>query len=197
MAKSNEFRIMTRWRIAATADEVAAALTDAGSLTRWWGQVYLAVAEVAPGGAAGIGRKVSVLSKGWLPYRLRWTGELVQADLPRSWTIRATGDLTGEGVWRLTEVDGWTEVVYDWSVSADRPLFRWLSPLLARVFVWNHRWAMTRGEDGLRAEVLRRRKAVSVLRDREGSDAAGVAPRDALRSWWQENWGGTDDQRSD
>lgn len=160
MARTNEFRIVTRWRIAATTEEVAAVLTDAASLSRWWGQVYLAVAEVAPGDAEGIGRKVSVLSKGWLPYRLRWTGELVQADLPRSWTIRATGDLTGQGTWHLTEAEGRTEVVYDWAVMADRPVFRWLSPVLAPVFAWNHRWAMARGEEGLRAEVVRRRGVV-------------------------------------
>jgi hypothetical protein len=161
MAKANEFRIVTRWRIEATAAEVAAVLTDAASLTRWWGQVYLAVAEVAPGDAAGIGRKVSVLSKGWQPNRLRRTGELIAADLPRTWTIRATGDLTGQGTWVLTEAGGRTEVVYDWAVTADRPLFRWLSPLFAPVFAWNHRWAMARGEAGLRGEVARRRLAGS------------------------------------
>jgi hypothetical protein len=157
MAKAHEFRIVTRWHIAATAEEVVAILTDAASLTRWWGQVYLAVAEVAPGDAAGIGRKVTVLSKGWLPYRLRWTGELIRADLPRTWTIRATGDLTGQGTWHLSETESGTEVIYDWAVLADRPLLRRLAPVLAPVFAWNHRWAMARGEEGLRAEVVRRR----------------------------------------
>jgi hypothetical protein len=157
MAKANDFRIVTYWRVEATAVEVAAVLTDAEALPRWWGQVYLAVAVVAAGDADGIGRQVTVLSKGWLPYHIRWTGELVAADLPRSWSIRATGDLVGEGVWMLTEADGWTDAVYDWRVSADRPLFRWLSPLLAPVFAWNHRWAMARGEVGLRLEVVRRR----------------------------------------
>ncbi|MFN3281522.1 MAG: SRPBCC family protein [Tabrizicola sp.] len=157
MARKNEFRIVTRWRIAASVDEVAAVLTDPAAFASWWGKVYLAVAEVAPGDAAGIGRKVSVLSKGWLPYRLRWTGELVAAELPRTWTIRACGDLNGQGTWTLTEAEGWTDIAYDWRVSADRPLFRWLSPILGPVFAWNHRWAMARGEEGLRAEVIRRR----------------------------------------
>lgn len=157
MTQAHEFRIVTTWRLQATAQEVTAVLTDATALTRWWGQVYLAVEVVAPGDAAGIGRKVSVLSKGWLPYRIRWTGELVAADMPRSWSIRATGDLTGLGVWTLTEADGWTEAMYDWRVSADRPLFRLLAPVMAPVLAWNHRWAMARGEEGLRREVVRRR----------------------------------------
>lgn len=157
MTQAHEFRIVTTWRLQATAQEVAAVLTDATALTRWWGQVYLSVAVVAPGDTAGIGRKVSVLSKGWLPYRIRWTGELVAADLPHGWTIRATGDLNGLGVWTLTEADGWTEAVYDWRVAAERPLFRLLAPVMAPVFAWNHRWAMARGEEGLRQEVVRQR----------------------------------------
>ena len=173
MEKANEFRIVTRWQVQATAEEVAAVLSDAESLTRWWGQVYLAVAVIAPGDAAGIGRKVSVFSKGWLPYRLRWTGELVAADMPHSWTIRATGDLSGEGTWLLTETGGWTEVVYDWRVSADRPLFRWLAPLLAPVFAWNHRWAMARGEEGLKEEVVRSRVKVEGESASEGRRTSG------------------------
>lgn len=158
MAQAHEFGIVTPWRLQATAEEVAAVLTDAAALPHWWGQVYLSVAVVAPGDAAGIGRKVSVLSKGWLPYRIRWTAELVAADLPLHWTIRATGDLNGAGVWTLAEAGGWTEALYDWRVSADRPLFRLLAPILAPVFAWNHRWAMARGEEGLRRELIRRRK---------------------------------------
>ncbi len=61
MTQAHEFRIETTWRVQATAQEVAAVLTDATALTRWWGQAYLAVDVVAPGDAAGIGRKVSVL----------------------------------------------------------------------------------------------------------------------------------------
>jgi hypothetical protein len=157
MARANEFRIVTSWRVQATVKEVAEVLADAEALPRWWGQVYLSVAVVTAGDDQGIGRKVSVLSKGKLPYQIRWTGELVASDMPRSWTIRASGDLNGLGVWTLTEADGWTEAVYDWRVSADRPLFRLLAPVLAPVFAWNHRWAMARGEEGLRHEVVRRR----------------------------------------
>jgi Polyketide cyclase / dehydrase and lipid transport len=157
MARANQFRITTRWRVQASIAEVAAVLTDAKAFPRWWGRVYLSVAVVAPGNAQGIGRKVSVLSKGKLPYSIRWTGELVAADLPHRWTIRASGDLTGIGVWTLSEADGWVEAVYDWRVSADRPLFRLLAPIMAPVFAWNHRWAMARGEEGLRREVVWRR----------------------------------------
>lgn len=53
------------------------------------------------------------------------------------------------------------QVICDWRVTADRPLFRLLSPHLWPVFTWNHRWAMARGEQGLRREVVRRRQVAA------------------------------------
>ena len=109
---------------------------------------------MAPGDAKGIGRTVQVLSKGWLPYRLAWQGKLLSADLPRSWTIAATGDLVGQGTWTLTPEGTGTRVDYDWQVRSDRLLFRLMFPLLRRLMVSNHTWAMARGEAGLQWELL-------------------------------------------
>ncbi len=153
---TNAFHIVTTWRITAAIDTVAAILTDAESLPRWWPEVYLSARITAPGDARNIGRKVAFESKGKLPYHIHWTAELIAADLPRTWEIAASGDLTGRGVWTLTQDGAVTVARYDWQVTADRPLFRILSPLLAPVFAWNHRWAMARGEAGLAREVMLR-----------------------------------------
>lgn len=69
---ANTFRIVTRWRVEATIDEFAAILNDALALPNWWGDVYLGTKIIEPGGKNGIGRKVAVHSKGWLPYHLNW-----------------------------------------------------------------------------------------------------------------------------
>lgn len=158
---ANAFRIVTVWHIAAPAAEIAAVLTDTAAFPRWWGRVYLATDLLAPGNRNRIGRRVAVHSRGWLPYTIRWTGELVAADLPHRWAIRATGDLNGRGVWQLEEQGAETRVSYDWTVTADRPLFRWLSPVLAPLFAWNHRWAMAQGAAALPGEIARRRGAAS------------------------------------
>ncbi len=161
---ANAFRIVTRWQVRATPEEIADILTDAESFPDWWGEVYLGIQVLDPGDESGIGRRIAVHSKGWLPYRLNWQGTLESADLPHRWRVRATGDLTGRGEWRLTASGAITEAVYDWQVSADRPLFRILSPVLKPLFAWNHRWAMARGEAGLRRELVRRRSAPSQAR---------------------------------
>ena len=160
MASSHEFHIVTEWRLQAGIAEVAAILTDPDRFTDWWRQVYLDVSVVDRGDENGIGSRVVVHSKGWLPYHLNWVGTMTAADLPHSWQISATGDLTGRGEWRLRQQGDSVTAIYDWRVIADRPLFRVLSPLLRPVFAWNHRWAMARGLEGLQREVARRRALV-------------------------------------
>lgn len=50
-------------------------------------------------------------------------------------------------------------IVYDWRIRAAKPLLRYLSFLLKPVFSVNHRWAMARGEESLKAELARRKGA--------------------------------------
>jgi len=53
-------------------------------------------------------------------------------------------------VWTLTPLDDdRTHVSFDWSVYADRPLLRTLTPLLRPLFRWNHNWAIPRAMEGL------------------------------------------------
>jgi Polyketide cyclase / dehydrase and lipid transport len=151
----NEFHIVTRWQVPAPAKRVAELLTEAERFPDWWGAVYLGIEVLDPGGPGQVGRRIKVHSKGWLPYHIHWTGTLTESEFPHRWRIRAEGDLVGEGEWRLTERDGITEAVYDWRITADRPLFRLLSPLLGPVFAWNHRWAMAKGLEGLKRELAR------------------------------------------
>lgn len=155
---TNEFRIVTQWQVEADIAEVSAILSEPLRFPDWWGDVYLGIHILAEGDAKGIGQQVAVHSKGWLPYHLHWVGTLVESHAPQGWVIEATGDLTGRGVWTLIQNGPMADVTYDWRVTTDRPLFRRLAPVLFPVLAWNHRWAMARGEDGLKREVVRRRK---------------------------------------
>ncbi|MBP7001167.1 hypothetical protein [Amaricoccus sp.] len=96
------------------------------------------------------------MTRGFLPYRLRWIATLVENDRPLGWAIAAEGDLVGRGEWRLRRDGGATVARYDWRVAAARPSLRRLSRLLAALFAWNHRWAMARGREGIARELERR-----------------------------------------
>lgn len=154
---AHRFHLSTIWRIDGSIEEISAVLADVERLPQWWASVYLDVRILEPGDEHGIGRVVAFHTRGRLPYTLRWQGRVIEANRPHSWTIEASGDLDGIGVWRLEQNGAIATVLYDWQVSVDKPILRFLSPLLKPLFAANHRWAMAKGLEGLSRELARRR----------------------------------------
>ena len=152
-----EYHLVTRWRLPATPEEVWAILEDPLSLPRWWPSVYLAAEEVSRGDVHGVGRLVNLRTKAWLPYTLRCTLRVTEVDPPRHLALEAYGDLEGTARWTFTPAGDHVEVAYDWRVRAEKLLLRSLTSALRPVFEADHRWAMDRGEESLRLEILRRR----------------------------------------
>jgi hypothetical protein len=152
---SNDYHFITRWRVEGTINEVADILKDAAGLPRWWPSVYLDVQVLEPGDEDGVGKVVSLYTKGWLPYTLRWQFRVTESHYPHGFSLEALGDFTGHGVWTLEQDGARVNVTYDWKISADKPLLSALSFLLKPIFSANHRWAMARGEESLRLEIAR------------------------------------------
>jgi hypothetical protein len=152
---SNEYHFVTRWRLQATIEEIAQILGDATDLPRWWPSVYLAVRELEPGDARGLGKLIDLYTKGWLPYTLRWQFCVSEVGAS-SITLQASGDFVGRGIWSFEQDGEWATVTYDWKISADKPLLRYLSFLMKPIFAANHHWAMNQGQRSLRLELARR-----------------------------------------
>jgi hypothetical protein len=149
MPQTNEYVFVTRWRVEASIEEVSEILDDPEALPRWWPSVYLEVHQ-RPDGV------VDLFTKGWLPYTLRWQFRVTENRKPRGFSLEARGDLVGRGVWTLRQDGRYAEVIYDWRVHADKPLLRYGSFIFKPIFAANHRWAMARGEESLKLELLRR-----------------------------------------
>ena len=161
---ANEYHFITHWRVEGTCGEIADVLGDPLGLTRWWPAVYLAVEEIRPPDARGLGRRVRLHTKGWLPYTLKWEFEVVESRYPYGFTIVASGDFEGQGVWTFRPDDRFVDIEYDWRIRAEKPLLRSLSFLLKPIFEANHRWAMARGEESLKLELARRRATSDAAR---------------------------------
>jgi hypothetical protein len=73
----------------------------------------------------------------------------VRLDRPHEFEVRVKGDLSGQGIWTLTQADGRVHVRFDWRVNADRAFRRVLTPVLRPAFRWNHNWAIARATEGL------------------------------------------------
>ena len=154
---SNQYHFITHWRVEGTCGEVADILGDPLALTEWWPSVYLAAHEVAPPDLRGLGRRVALHTKGWLPYTLTWELEVVESRYPYGFAIAARGDFDGRGVWTFEQDGRFVNITYDWRLAAEKPLLRNLSSVMKPVFGANHRWAMAQGEESLKLELARRR----------------------------------------
>ena len=150
---SNAYRFNERWTIPDfSPQEVYAVLSEARLLPAWWMGVYLAVepfdGEWEP---PRVGGRVRAVARGFLPYRLHFVLESTALEPGSVVEVRIRGDL--DGTWRaVLSADGrGTRVDIEEQVIAEKPLIRFLSPLLKPLFAWNHLWTTPRGEAGLKA----------------------------------------------
>ena len=161
---TNTYHFVTTWRVESTLAEVMTILADGPGLVRWWPSVYLDVQELKPGDRDGLGKTVSLYTKGWLPYTLRWQFEFIEVRPPIGFTLKAWGDLEGIGIWTFEQEEGvgdpqkpgWVRINYDWNITAEKPILKYLSFVMKPLFSANHHWAMARGEESLKLELARR-----------------------------------------
>ncbi|MCI0336299.1 MAG: SRPBCC family protein [Acidobacteria bacterium] len=159
---ANAYHFITEWRVDAPRELLYEILKEGKDYPGWWPEVYLGASFRPSGRTDRVGDRVEFLTKGRLPYRLRWTACVVRHEHPHTIEITASGDFIGRGIWRL-ELDGsGTHITFDWQILADKPLLRWLSPLFKPIFEWNHGWAMARGFESLCREAQRRQSTEAV-----------------------------------
>jgi uncharacterized protein YndB with AHSA1/START domain/mannose-6-phosphate isomerase-like protein (cupin superfamily) len=143
---SRPYVFVDEWDVAAPAEAVFAAISDARSYPRWWRPVYL---DVESEGPTQVGCESRQHFKGRLPYHLHTRSVIVELDPPHLIAADVDGDLRGRGVWTLSATPTGTHVRFDWRVHADRTLLRLLTPLLRPLLRWNHDWAIARAIEGL------------------------------------------------
>ncbi|MFN2577659.1 MAG: polyketide cyclase [Pyrinomonadaceae bacterium] len=156
----NAYHFVDRWRVEGQIKEVADILEDALGLPRWWGSVYFQVKEIEPGEKHGIGKLISLRAGGWLPYTLKINFRTTESRYPHGFSMDATGDLEGKGIWTFEQNGPFVDITYDWTIKANKRIIEKLSFLLKPIFRSNHAWTMKRGEESLKLE-LRRRRAKS------------------------------------
>lgn len=146
---SVHFDLVSQWRIHAPVALVWAALADPASWPRWWPYVH-EVHTLIEGGVDGVGAVRRIVWSTRLPYRIEIEVEGIEVVRHQRLRGRSRGQLDGEGLWLLRAEPGFTDVTYVWRVTLKRRWMRWLAPLMAPVFRWNHHGVMRAGEAGLR-----------------------------------------------
>jgi len=143
------YRFLDHWVVPHPIESVFAAVGEPLSYPRWWSQVF--VEATGDPGPPAPGKKVSVVARGFLPYKLRFTLETTEVEEPTRIKSLLRGDFEGSGEWNLREEDGTTIAELDWRPVVNKPLIRALTPMLRPLFRSNHNWTMKRGQERILA----------------------------------------------
>lgn len=138
------YRFLDRWAIPAPIERVYDVIGDPLGYDRWWTDFVLRSSGDA--GAPRPGKRNELLVKAYLPYKVNFVLEVIEADRPRRIFSRLSKDFDGTGLWTLEERGEGTDATLDWRPSVNHPLIKYLTPVLRPLFRSNHNWAMRRGE---------------------------------------------------
>ena len=148
------YHFITRWRVEGKAADAYEILNDPLSYPRWWKRPRLEVQELAPADGDGLNQTVEFKMKAF--YALRWQSRSVETREPYCFSFESTGDFVGRGSWTFRQEGDFVDIMFDWNISAEKPLLRAFSFLLRPLFSANHNRIMARWEESLRAEMKRR-----------------------------------------
>ena len=143
------YRFVDVWHLDAPPERVYEILSCPREYPSWWGNVFLEASGDA--GPAAPGKRARLVTRGLLPYRLRWELECVAAVAPTTLVSRLSGDFEGDGIWTIEPLGDGSRVTLEWCPVVTKPLVRRLTPILRPVFAWNHHWAMRRGYERVSA----------------------------------------------
>jgi uncharacterized protein YndB with AHSA1/START domain len=142
------YRFVDRWVVPTSTERVYDAIGDVVAYERWWTDFVLcATGDEAP---PEPGKRNELLVKAYLPYKVNFGLQVIEAERPRRILSRLSKDFDGTGEWTLEETRDGTVATLDWRPSVNHVLIRYLTPALRPLFRSNHNWAMRRGEQQIR-----------------------------------------------
>ena len=142
------YEFLTTWCLEAPIERVWEVLRASSQWPQWWKGVER-VEVLEPGDDDGVGELARYTWKSRLPYELSFDMRTTQVERPWFAEGKATGELSGEGRWRLYEARGTTAVTYEWVVETTERWMNLLAPLARPAFAWNHDVVMRQGGEGL------------------------------------------------
>jgi uncharacterized protein YndB with AHSA1/START domain len=147
-----QYEFLTTWCLDAPIERVFDVLRAARRYPQWWKGVQSVVA-LEEGDADGVGEASRFTWRSVLPYELSFDSRITRVERPYVICGTATGELEGEGTWRLFEGKEGTAAVYEWRVRTTRRWMNVIGPVARPAFAWNHDLVMRQGAHGIAREL--------------------------------------------
>ncbi len=113
-----QFELVSHWRIAAPLQRVWPEIVEVDAWPSWWRAVRKVV-RLSDGDANGIGALRRLTWATALPYSITFDVLSTRIEPMHLIEGRASGELSGVGLWTLTSDGGGTAVRYDWRVDLE------------------------------------------------------------------------------
>jgi carbon monoxide dehydrogenase subunit G len=139
------------WTVPCELDVAWGMVEDVAAWPRWWPD-YRRVERLSPGDEHGVGARWRAGVRADLPYTLDFVFTVVAREPPRYVRTRVEGFFSGDIDWRLEPDGAGTRLTLSERTETRWPLINLVARLGGRrLLEANHRAAMRRGEEGLRA----------------------------------------------
>lgn len=156
---TNDYVFVDKFVVPCNKETAYEYISNIEDYPRWWGKVYKRIVVVKRAMQDKPGGKYEVTVRGFLPYTLTIQNEVTLVQKPDRIEFVAVGDLEGKGTWLFNEVEGGTEIIFDWRVAANKQIIRLFSFLLKPVFRANHVFCVRRAEEGMKNDLVKRAEA--------------------------------------
>jgi hypothetical protein len=144
-----KYEFQTIWRFKSPLEPVWDMIYHSERWPSWWkGVERVAVVKEGDDGS-GIGSIYRYTWKSKLPYRLTFEMQLERVEPMRIIEGVALGELSGKGLWQLSNAGEITTARYDWQVETTKRWMNLLTPIARPLFKWNHDVVMGWGAEGL------------------------------------------------
>lgn len=164
MTQTPDFDISHHWVLRARPQDLTEIVLDTSCYDKWCSRVLMRCEVVSRGRDDGLGLRIRVHTKGWLPHSFLFDAEIVDLVAHKSMTVRVTGDFEGISYLEAGRIeDGACHVSLRWITRVEHPVVRRFVPLTRFILARNHIWATNWVRRMIQSELDRRRAGIAKI----------------------------------
>jgi hypothetical protein len=149
---AESYHFLTKWRFRAPLPTVWSVVLDIENYPGWWKNFRRV--RLVRGDGKSLGSVIDCEVRGSLPYSLKYSLEVMEAEEYHSILLRSSGDLVGTGRWAFSEPEpNISAADYSWDVATTNPILNLVAPFARRALARNHEQVMANGYAALRPHI--------------------------------------------